>query len=121
MRTESQYNGMNSRTLAYSGINKACAFKETHLAWITGGGGSTIDEFNLITETIIQQIGGWSTTNQWAMSHENEAYIYWENDSRLWTFATRTARGSPSGQPSNHHQQKSVQSKLGFGWAGNEG
>jgi len=121
MRTDQQYNAMVSRTLSYNGINKGSTFRETYTAWITGGGSSTIDEVNMVTETTIRTIGGWSSTNQWGMSHENEGYFFWENDSRIWTFATRTARGSPSSQPSNHHQQKSVQSKMNYGWAGNEG
>jgi len=121
MRTEQAYTGHVSQAGSYNGLNKGTVFWETYYSWTTGGGSSNIDEYNLTTETLTQTIGGWSSTNQWGMSSEHEAYFYWENDSRVWTYTTRTARSSPSGQPCNHHQQKAVQSKLNYGWAGNEG
>lgn len=120
MRTESQYTS-HSRSTSYSGINKGGTFQEHYIAWITGGGGSTIDEFNMTTETFITTYSGWSTTNQWGMSHDGWGSFYWENDSRVWHFSTRTAQTWSGTHPSVYHQQKSIQSKMNWMWAGNEG
>ena len=121
MRTDQQYNGTFSRTLNYARWNAATIFQEHYIAWSTGGGGSNIDEYNLTTETKTQDIGGFSSTGMWAMSHENYGIFYWENDSRVFQFATRAYFTKIGGQPSNHSQQKSVQSKLTNSYAGNEG
>ena len=120
MRTESQYTS-HSRYTSYAGINKGGTFEEHYRAWITGGGSSTIDEFNMMTETFISTYSGWSSTNQWGMSHDGWGSFYWENDSRVWHFATRTAATWSGTQPSVYHQQKSIQSKASWLWAGNEG
>ena len=122
MRTEQQYSSFSSRTRSWNGLNSGGIFREHYEAFITGGGSSNIDNFNFITETISQNIGGgWSSTRQWGMSWENEGIFYWANDSRWYNMITRTTQTSWSGQPSNHDQQKSQCSKLNYGWAGNEG
>lgn len=122
MRTETQYLGSFSRTLNYAKYNTGTVFKEHYVAWNTGGGGSNIDEYNLTTETKIQDIAGFYSGACWGMSTENYGIIFWENDDRMFTFATRTfAVRTSATKASNHSQQKSVNSKVGYGWAGNEG
>lgn len=121
MRTESQYSGTFSRTLNYNRNNAATIFQEHYIAWNTGGGGTNIDEYNMVTETKIQDIGGFSSTGMWGMSHENYGVFYWEEDSRHFTFATRQAMVRYGTQVGAHSQQKSTQSKQFNCYAGHEG
>jgi hypothetical protein len=121
MRTEQNYTGLQSRTLSENGLNTGTIFKEHYTAWNIGGGRGNLTKFNLINEVIVQTTAGWSSTAQWGMSWENEGLMYWENDSRLFNFVTESNTTWSGTQPSNHHQQKAVQSKLNYAWAGNEG
>lgn len=120
MRTDQQYAG------AYDNIqnnryNSGTLFKEQYKSWTTGGGSSDIEEYNLVTENWLRVIGGFSSTGMNAMSHENYGVWTWENDSRVWHFTTLITQTRGGTQPSNHHQQKSVQSKLTNCYMGNEG
>ena len=122
MRTEQQYAGSFGRTLTGDRSNDGGTYQETNYAWISGG--SALNKFNFNTEVVSTSAAGLpagSTTNMWGMSWENEGLFYWENDSRLWNFATETYSSWSGTQPSNHHQQKSIPSKLNYCWAGNEG
>lgn len=121
MRTEVAYNppitAMNNNR-----SNSGSLFQEHYFAWITGGGASEIEEYNLTNEVKqASPTGGFSTTNQWGMSHETYGTFYWEEDSRNFHFASRTVTSQFGGQPSAYHQQKSVQSKYTNNYAGNEG
>ena len=124
MRTEQAYSSSGSRYMAVSSIYAGVMFKEHYTAWITQGGyGSGVEEFNMNTETLVGTIAGaWTTEAGWAMSHENFGIAYAsDSNSRTFHFATRTSVARPGTHPSAHHQQKSVQSKLVNGYAGNEG
>ena len=83
-------------------------------------GGTSTSKFNLSTEAFAGQIG-WNLGGQ-AGSHYSEFNgIAWTGSSGTkFVFATETASGA-SASPSAHDQQKGVYSKLGYGWAGNEG
>jgi len=121
MRTEQAYNPGNIN-MANNRINSGTIFQEHYFAWTTGGGAAAVEEFNMMVATShTSASGGWSATNQWGMSHENYGIFYWEEDSRIWHFAARTATSTFGGQPSAYHQQKSVQSKYSNCYAGNEG
>ena len=121
MRTETQYNGSFSRTLNYNRSNSGTIFQEHYVAWCTGGGGTNIDEYNLVTETKTIDIGGFSTTGMWGMSHENYGIWHWEEDSRHFTFATRQTMVRYGTQVGAHSQQKSTQTKQFNCYAGHEG
>lgn len=121
MRTEQQYQGNFSRNMNGGRLRDGGVYKEHYVAWMSGG--SSLDRFNLLTETIqtgFAQVAG-TTRDMWGMSWENEGLFYWENDSRLFNFATETQTTWSGTQPSNHPQQKSQPSKLNYCWAGNEG
>ena len=124
MRTEQVYSSSGSRYMAVSSIYAGVMFKEHYTAWITQGGyGSGVEEFNMNTETLVGTIAGaWTTEAGWAMSHENFGIAYAsDSNSRTFHFDTRTSVARPGTHPSAHHQQKSVQTKLINGYAGNEG
>jgi len=119
-------------------------FKEKETAWVCGGGVSSIEEFDLLTETFrsftlgagsATQMGGdgGGPTGQgpWAMSHELYG-IWYSGDSagafnggaaaaQNFTFATKTSATRSGTQPGYHHQQKAINSKLQNGYAGTDG
>ena len=124
MRTEQVYASTGSRYLAVSTIYSGTMFKEHYTAWITQMGyGTGIEEFNMNTETLVGTIAGVVANEAgWCMSHENFGIAYGsDSGSRTFHFATRTSTARPGTHPSAHHQQKSVQTKLIYGYAGNEG
>lgn len=122
MRTETQVTSGFSRTLANNNFNTGTVFKETDIAWNSGGGNALIEEFNLITQTVysLGQNLQWSDAT-WAMSHENYGIFYGTEKGANFHFATRTSVSRSGTQVSAHHQQKSIQSKLIYAYAGNEG
>jgi hypothetical protein len=124
MRTEQVYASTGSRYMAVSTIYSGTMFKEHYTAWITQMGyGTGVEEFNMNTETLVGTIAG-AVANEagWCMSHENFGIAYGsDSGSRTFHFATRTSTARPGTHPSAHHQQKSVQTKLINGYAGNEG
>jgi len=121
MRTETSYNPGNI-SLANNRNNSGTVFQEHYFSWTSGGGAAAVEEFNMTVATShTTASAGWSATNQWGMSHESHGIFYWEEDSRIWHFAARTATSTFGGQPSAYHQQKSVQSKYNNCYAGNEG
>jgi hypothetical protein len=124
MRTEQVYTSSGSRYMAVSTTNIGSMFKEHYTAWICQGGyGTGVEEFNMNTETLVGTITG-AVSNEagWAMSHENFGLAYGsDSNTRTFHFATRTSVARAGTHPSAHHQQKSVQSKLVYGYAGNEG
>ncbi len=123
MRTETQYANQTAMNLANSRGQAGGVFQETYKAWIGGGGTTTIEEFNLTTETRSTAFSatlGWSG-DAWAMSHETFGIFYYSGSHQNFTFATTTISARGGTIPSAHEQQKSVQSKFSYGWAGNEG
>lgn len=122
MRTEQNMTDI-ARNMNHNRIRFGTAFQENQYAWIHGGGNSEIEEYNMTTKTHVGASGStFSTGNAWAMSYENYAILWVESgDDRNWTFATRTLTTRDGTQVSAHHQQKSIQSKVTYGWAGNEG
>ena len=126
MISETQLTSGFSRTMSGTRFRSGTAFQEKQRAFVTGGGSALIEEFNLTTQTISSLGINYTADSVWAMSHENFGIFYTSLEaggsegSVTFQFATKTtiARGT---SPSAHHQQKSVQSKTTFAYAGNEG
>lgn len=121
MKTETQASDI-SRSLALSRHVFGGVFQEHYATWFAGGSDGRIEEYNLTTKTLTGTIG--ATTyggNTWGMSHENFGVFYTGNDGQTFTFATRAISARGGTTVANHHQQKSVNSKWLYSWAGNEG
>lgn len=122
MRTETQAG--NLMNLASSRTMAGCAFNEYYWAWVTGAANDQTEEFNLTTETRTSSNVAASGTSAyvWCMNGETFAIFYGDSGyQRTWTYATRTYSSRSATLPGNMDQQKSVQSKNGFGWAGGDG
>ena len=107
-------------------------FQETEFAWVFGGSVATVEKFNLTNETMYTTYypGGspyvtsstsiTSTLGASGFSDENYAFGYGsESSTKLYfandVFTTSKAQFASSGQ------QKAISSKVGKGYAGNEG
>ena len=121
MRTEQQATDI-SRTLALSRHNFGGVFQEHYATWMAGGTDGRIEEYNLTTKTLQGTIGATTYSgNTWGMSHETYGIFYTGNNGNTFTFSTRTIANRTGTGPSNSHQQKSINSKYLYSWAGNEG
>jgi hypothetical protein len=121
MRTEQQATDI-SRTLAGTRWLFGGVFQEHYFAWISGGDNARIEEYNMTTKTLVGTLTPtYISGDIWGMSHENYGLFYTTESANSWTFATRTIASRGGTAPSAHHQQKSVQSKWNFGYAGNQG
>lgn len=122
MRTESQLTSGFTRTVANNNYNTGTLFKGEEFAWNAGGGSNIIEEMNLTTQTIYTTGGTMGISGAcWGMSAELYGNWFDGGTCASYYFATRTAVNRGGTQPSANHQQKSVQSKLNFNYAGNEG
>lgn len=122
MRTETQLTTGFSRTLANNNYNTGTVFKETDIAWTSGGGSALTEEFNLVTQTVYNVNANLAFGSEaWAMSHENYGIFYSGGTDNSFYFATRTMMARGGSLVGAFHQQKSVQSKLTYSYAGNEG
>jgi hypothetical protein len=121
MRTDTQASDI-SRNLALSRHTFGGIFQETDLTWFCGGADARIEEYNLTTKTLVGTIAATAYSGAtWGMSGETFGIFYTGNNGVNLTFSTRTATTRGGTGPANHHQQKSVPSKLGYGWAGDQG
>lgn len=124
MRTEASYTSAGSRYLSVSAGYNGVMFKEHYKAYThQSAQGTGIEEFNMITETTNGVVANIWQDYSWAMSWETHG-ILWASDgasNRNFHFATNTPVTRGGTQVSAHHQQKSVQSKVLFCYAGNEG
>lgn len=122
MRTETQAG--NLMNLASARTMASCAFNEYYWCWVTGAANDQTEEFNLSTETRTSSNVAASGTSAyvWHMCGETFAVLYGDSGyQRTWTYSTRTYASRAQTLPGNMDQQKSVQSKNGFGWAGGDG
>ena len=125
MRTDTTYAKTSSMDSAVTWGDPATVQEDLTRAWIAGSGSSAIvQRFDLNTET---------STSTFALSVLQNDGIgagahYDDTQGRFWgdaptnmklTYATETQ--SSGGSPGHHSQQKGITSKVGFGWAGNEG
>jgi len=124
MRTEAAYTSAGSRYLSVSAGYNGVMFKEHYKAYThQSAQGTGIEEFNMITETTNGVVANIWQDYSWAMSWETHG-ILWASDgnsNRNFHFATNTPVTRGGTQVSGHHQQKSVQSKVLYCYAGNEG
>jgi hypothetical protein len=121
MRTDTQASDI-SRNLALSRHTFGGVFQETDLTWMAGGSDGRIEEYNMATKTLVGTVAATTYSGAtWGMSGETFGIFYTGNDGQNLNYSTRTITTRGGTGPSNFHQQKSVPSKLGYGWAGNEG
>lgn len=121
MRTEQQATDI-SRSLALNRWTFGGVFQEHYVTWMAGGADGRIEEYNLTTKTLIGTIGATTyAAETWGLSHETYGIFYTGNNGQTFTFATRAIAARGGTGPANHHQQKTINSKIGFAWAGNEG
>ena len=124
MRTEAAYTSAGSRYLSVSAGYNGVMFKEHYKAYThQSAQGTGIEEFNMVTETTNGVVANIWQDYSWAMSWETHG-ILWASDgasNRNFHFATNTPVTRGGTQVSGHHQQKSVQSKVLYCYAGNEG
>ena len=113
---QTKFNLFNARS------DLAVMFKETEMAYIVAGGTTSVEKFNLANET---NITGFNLTSfnssegASAFSDENNGYAYNSGNGVKFSFSTETfSNGSVWGA---HGQQKGISSKVGKGYAGNEG
>jgi hypothetical protein len=86
------------------------------------GNSTTISKFNLATEGFAGTIGSSALNDSNAGHHYGENYGYvWNGSGTTTKFTYATEAQSGVASAANHHQQKGHSSKIGFGWAGNEG
>ena len=96
--------------------------KETEMAYMFTGGSTVVERFDLSTETIatgfhLTTIDG--SDGGSAFSDENFGYGWTSAAGIKMSFATETI--TSSGMWGAHSQQKGISSKVGKGYAGNEG
>jgi len=124
MRTEAAYTSAGSRYLSVAAGYNGVMFKEHYKAYThQSAQGTGIEEFNMVTETTNGVVANIWQDYSWAMSWETHG-ILWASDgnsNRNFHFATNTPVTRGGTQVSAHHQQKSVQSKVLYCYAGNEG
>jgi hypothetical protein len=121
MISETQLTSGFSRNMAASRVYAGTLFQEKQLAFVAGGGSANIEQFNLTTQTISSLGINYDNVSAWGISHENYGLFFTSNSASTFTFATKTIASRGGTAPSNHHQQKSLQSKLAFAYCGNEG
>ncbi len=96
--------------------------KETEAAYLFAGGTTTIEKFNLSNESFISSFGVTSIGGDdggAAFFDENFGYGWSSAAGIKFNFSNETP--SSSTQWGNHSQQKGIPSKVGKGYAGNEG
>jgi len=121
MRTE-QITTDIDRTLAFSRWRFGGVFQENNLTWFAGDGSSAVEKYNMTTKTALGTINqNYRTGSTWGMSTETYGLMYTTENAETFTFATETLSSRGGTAPSNHHQQKAINSKDQYAWAGNEG
>jgi hypothetical protein len=118
MRTETNKAHSNTWDLARSDHNMGSLVQEQRRAWANNAG--TFQFFDLITETAGSDVGASGASNTWGMNTETYGILYGDTH-RNFTFATSSIATRGGTQPGNSHQQKTVNSKWHYSWAGNEG
>jgi len=115
-------------TLLYSRNDCGTAFKETEYAYICGGGTTSVDVFNLTNNTMYAAqsmttaSAGGTNNGMGSINGEAAGYVYPNGAGNKFTFAAnQTAAISTSSVCGVNGQQKGINSKVGKGYAGNEG
>ena len=105
-----------------SNVNSGAVQQQEFFGWWQNSAYSTnLYELNLTTETGYTAVSGASVSGQlWGTSHENYG-IFWGGGQSTFTFATRTNAARTGTTPSGDGNQKTIQFKQGFHYAGREG
>ena len=122
MITDTNYAHTTAMNTTISRSDLGCMFKETEMAYLFSGGSATVELFNLSTESLhtaytLTTING--SDGGSAFSDENHGYGWTSSAGVKLNFATETF--ATSDRWGNHSQQKGISSKVGKGYAGNEG
>ena len=136
-RTEVAFTPQSRSHMANARGHMGTVFKEHYFTWIMGGGRGEIEKFDGVTEMMYTASvtnnpsysgqGGNTAGGPWGMTcDENFGILYSGEGSSVvgqytFAFATETVTTRSGTQPGQHFQQKSIQSKLVNGYAGNEG
>jgi len=120
--------GFNGPVMTTARNDSATMHKEHEMAWIVGGGSAVVDVMNLTNDTMYatQSINSANTnggTGHGAHSGETHACAWGDGASNVqFAFATGTSVTQSTAIAAGFHgQQKGISSKVGKGWAGNEG
>lgn len=120
MFTESSYTLTSAMNMINARDDCATVHQEHDRCWISGGGNSSIDRFNMWTETMATSTlsGGLSG---FLASFSDQYYGFWGNEggTQKVTFATETPASHTTFFV--HSQQKGISSKMRKGYCGNEG
>lgn len=126
MFTESSYPLTSAMNMIQARNDSGTMFYEHNHAWITGGGYSNIDKFNLSTESMATSTftGGIAGDDQGGVSTHSDQYIGYfgdSNENSKLAFLTETITAATSNTFIWRGQQKGISSKLRKGYCGNEG
>jgi hypothetical protein len=138
MRTETTFTTPSRANMALSRGHGGTLFKEHLIGWITGGGeanNATIEGYLMPTDTIfstglssgITGTAGGSGGGPWGAVDENYGIWYTGEGGGLggaqqnFSFGTQTLSTRTGTQVGAHYQQKTIHSKVGRTYAGNEG
>lgn len=122
--------GIDTRNNMFNNRNDCGTIqKESQFAYITGGGTSNVDLYNLTTEIMLTGAvagqGGGPDANGGCSAMNDELAGYWfGNAGQKLTFGTATAytvAGASNMYTGGQGQQKGISSKYGKGYHGNEG
>lgn len=122
MVTETNYAHQTKFDTSIARSDLGTMFKETEMAYLFSGGSATVELFNLSTESFVtaytlSTING--SDGGSAFSDQHFGYAWTTSAGSKLNFATETFLSS--GRWGNHSQQKGISSKVGKGYAGNEG
>ena len=108
-------------------------WKEWYYAWTVGGGGTSMDMFNMTTEVMsaasvsyTNSDAGGGTDGSGSFVGETNAFAYNNSTGTKFTFANATDSSIAVGSTNTsvrgvHGQQKGISSKVGKGYAGGNG
>ncbi len=131
MVNETNYAHQSKWDLANARDQMGTLFQETLFAWIFGGSVAAVEKFNFVNETMYLNLyNAYSSTNIQnssitsslgcaGFSDENYGYGYGSESGMKLFFATDTMNAKQQWGASG--QQKGISSKVGKGYAGNEG
>lgn len=122
MRTETAQTSGYTRSFPVSQVNSGTVQQEEFYGWWQNTGySSNLYEMNLTTETGYTAVTGGLVSGQlWGTNHETYG-IFWGGGQSTFTYATRTNATRSGTTPSGDGNQKTIQFKQGFHYAGREG
>ena len=123
MFNDTNYAHQTKFNIAYTRSDCGTMFKETEAAWIFAGNRTEVEKFNLSNESLVTSFATTSINSgdgASAFSDENYGYGYSNGGNIKMNFSTETISSFGSSLAA-HGQQKGISSKVGKGYAGNEG